>query len=353
MIDNKFYTIASPITLAKVQEITGAILEKSEFANKIISGVAGLEIATENDIIFFANEAVAESLKHPEFKEMLSAITAGACLINDEHKNLVPNGIPVLTTKDPRGAFIKLQKYFYQDNAYTAKGIMDTARIADNVKFADKESVFIGYGAVIESGVEIGKNCYIGHNAIVKYGCTIGNNCRILDNAVVSHCVMGNDVHIGESSVIGSTGFGWHSGAAGHNRVPQIGRVILEDFVEIDCNSCVDRGAIGDTVIGAGTKIDNLVQIGHNNKVGKNCIFAGMSGMAGSNQVGNFVLLGAQAGLSGFLKIGDFAQIAGQSGVMKNVDAGAKVMGSPAIDAKMHFKQQIILKNAVLKKNKI
>ncbi len=262
----------------------------------------------------------------------------------------MPNGIPVLISKNPRGDFIKLQKYFYQDNAYSARGIMDTARIDSSVKFADKESVFVGYGAVIEAGVEIGKNCYIGHNAVIKHGCAIGNNCRVMEGATVSHCVMGNDVSIGEGSVIGSTGFGWNSGASGHQRVPQIGRVIIEDFVEIDCNSCIDRGAIGDTVIGAGTKIDNLVQIGHNNKIGKNCIFAGMSGMAGSNQIGNFVLIGAQAGLSGFLKIGDFVQVAAQSGLMKNVDAGAKVMGSPAIDAKTYLKQHVFLKNAVTKK---
>jgi len=348
MIDSTFYTISNPISLKDVEVMTGASLCDSKYYNVMISGVAGLENSTKNDIIFFAESSISKDLNHSEFIDMLKSVTAAACLISDKHKHIVPDGIPFLISKDPRGDFVKLQKYFYQDKSYSVKGVMDSAYIADSVEFIDKSSVFIGNSAVIEDNVKIGKNCYIGHNVVIKHGCHIGDNCCIKEGAVISHCIMGNYVSIGEGSVIGSTGFGWHSSSAGHVRVPQVGRVILKDFVEIDCNSCVDRGAIGDTVIDMGTKIDNLVQIGHNNKIGKGCIFAGMSGIAGSSVVGNFVLAGAQSGISGFLKIADFVQIAAQSGVSSNVDKpGLKLRGTPAVEATSFARREILLRHMV------
>jgi len=351
MIDECFYNISDPINLETVEKITGAILCDSKYKNITISGVAGLNDSTDTDIVFFAQSAISKNLDHPEYIDMLKHIKAGACLVSEQHKDIVPNNIPVLISKDPRGDFIKLQKYFYRDDSYSMSGIMDSANVAQSVDFVDKSSVFIGFGSVIEDNVKIGKNCYIGHNVVIKYGTIIGDNCIIKEGAVISHCIMGNYVSVGEGSIIGSTGFGWHSGPSGHMRIPQIGRVILEDYVEIDCNSCIDRGAIGDTIVGLGTKIDNLVQIGHNNKVGKHCIFAGMSGVAGSSSIGNFVLFGAQSGVSGFLNVADYTQIAAQSGVVKSVNkAASKLRGTPAIDATTFARREILLKHMVEKK---
>ena len=346
MIDRRFYSISDPIDLEVVETITGAVLCDPKYKHVVVSGVAGLNDSTINDIVFFAQSTISKSLNHPELIDMLKNIKAGACLIDEKHKNIVPKDIPVLISKDPRGDFIKLQKYFYQDRSYSVKGIMDSAYIANSVEFVDKSSVFIGNSAVIEDNVKIGKNCYIGHNVVIKHGCHIGDNCCIKEGAVISHCIMGNYISIGEGTIIGSTGFGWHSGPSGHIRVPQIGRVVLEDFVEIDCNSCIDRGAIG-----VGTKIDNLVQIGHNNTIGKYCIFAGMSGVAGSSKIGNFVLLGAQSGVSGFLNIADYTQVAAQSGVVRNVDnTASKLRGTPAIDATNFARREILLRHMVEKK---
>lgn len=349
MIDKRFFDISNPIKLSDIQNLSGAVLPNPETANIIISGVAGINNATKDDIIFLANDAVSSTLsKTNHYKEMLKNVNAGACITTKELSKFVPEHIPLLIYPDPRGLFIKLQEYFYKPKLNKNR-IMRSAKIGKKVKFKNKKSVFIGHNVVIEDNVEIGQNCYISHGAIIKTGCIIGDNCKIMENAVISHTIMGNNCRIGENSVIGGIGFGWHSTPMGHQRVPQLGRVIIKDNVEIDANSCIDRGAIDDTEIGQGTKIDNLVQIAHNNKIGQNCIFAGMSGIAGSNKIGNWVLIGAQAGLKGFITVEDNVQIAAQSGIMKDIKKGQIVMGYPALDIKDFLKQQAFLKKSIKK----
>ncbi len=346
-----FYNILKSITLKEIAELTGARID-SQYNSKIITNMGSLEQANEDSIIYLAlGNAVSSALdKSAEYKEKLKNIKAGACFIEEKNINLLPAGIIPVIVNDPKLAFINLTYKFFEDKAVIKKGISDKAFIDESVKFKNRDSVHIGPFAVIEEGVKIGENCYIGSGAKIKAGVQIGDNCTIKENAVVSHAILGNNVNIGEQSVIGGNGFGWHSGSFGHIWVPQLGRVILEDNVDVGINSAVDRGAIGDTVIGKGTKIDNLVQIGHNVKTGQNCIFAGMCGVAGSTTIGNWVLVGAGAGISGHLTIGDGVEIGARGGVIQNLPAGSKVSGYPAMPVTDFLKQTALLRRMLKKK---
>ena len=346
-----FYNILKSITLKEIAEITdGKIDEK--YNSKVITNMGSLEEADENSIIYLAlGNAVSAALdKSAEYKEKLKNIKAGACFIEEKNLEYLPSGIIPVIVKDPKLAFINLTYKFFEDKAVVKKGISDKAFIDESVKFKNRKSVHIGPFAVIEEGVTIGENCYIGSGAKIKSGVQIGDNCTIKENAVVSHAILGNNVNIGEQSVIGGNGFGWHSGSFGHIWVPQLGSVILEDNVDIGINSAVDRGAIGDTVIGRGTKIDNLVQVGHNVKTGKNCILAGMAGVAGSSTLGDWVLVGASAGISGHLTIGDGTEIGARGGVIQSLPAGSKVSGYPAMPVSDFLKQAAMLRRMVKKR---
>ena len=348
----RFYNVTKFITLGEVAKITGAKIDE-KFFDKKITNLGSLEKSDSESMIFlFFGNAVSAALdKSAEYKEKLKHITACACFVNEKDLEFLPAGIIPAITDDPKLAFINLTYKFYEDKSVKKSGISEMAFVAPSVKFKNRDSVHIGPFAVLEDGVEIGENCYIGSGAKIKTGVILGDNCTIKENAVVSHAILGNNVNIGEQSVIGGNGFGWHSGAFGHIWVPQLGRVILEDNVDVGINSAIDRGAIGDTVIGSGTKIDNLVQIGHNVKTGKNCIFAGMCGVAGSTTIGNWVLVGAGAGISGHLTIGDGVEIGARGGVIQNLPAGAKVSGYPAMPIGDFLKQTALLRRMLKKKS--
>ena len=190
--------------------------------------------------------------------------------------------------------------------------------------------VHIGPNAVVSDGAEIGDGSEIGANTTICNGVKIGRNCRILPNVTLQCCLIGDRVILHPGVRIGQDGFGFAMSASGHMKVPQLGRVFIEDDVEIGANSTIDRGTGPDTIIAHGCKIDNLVQIAHNVQLGVGCILAGQSGVSGSTRLGNFVVLGGQVGIAGHITIGDGAQIAAQSGVFRSVDPGAKIGGTPA-----------------------
>ena len=346
----KFYDILKSITLKEVCDLTGASVD-AKYNDDVVTNMGTLEVFNENSIIYFAAGNVSKQLdKFHEYKEKLKSVKAKACFINQNNLELLPANIIPIICDDPKLAFIKLSYKFYEDKALIKAGISKFSIIKEGVVFKDKRSVHIGDFAVIEAGVEIGANCYIGAGVKIKAGVKIGDNCVIKENAVISHAVVGNFVNIGENTTIGGNGFGWHSGRNGHIWVPQLGSVILEDFVDIGANTAIDRGTLDNTLIGEGTKIDNLVQIGHNVKIGKHCILAGKSGVAGSSVLGNFVLVGAAAGVSGHLKVGDFAQIGAASVVIQNVEAGEKVAGYPAVKLRDFLKQSVLLKKLLKSK---
>jgi len=195
------------------------------------------------------------------------------------------------------------------------------------------KGVSVGAGVVIDDGVEIGENTVISSGCKIGENTKVGGDCRFDSNVVVYHnCRIGNNVIIQANSTIGSTGFGYSFIDGAHKLIPHNGRVVIEDFVEIGANCCVDRAKFGETVIGAGTKMDNLVQIGHNVVIGKCCLIAGLVGISGSCRIGDGVVLAGQVGMADHVEIGDGAAVGAQSGVSSNVGAGEKVVGSPAIE---------------------
>jgi UDP-3-O-[3-hydroxymyristoyl] glucosamine N-acyltransferase len=348
----RFYDVVKEISLGEIEEITGARLLDPAKRNFKVSNLASLESMDGNSVIYVAMDANVSKLldKSAKYKKMLERASAGAAFITGENAGLLPESVVALATPDPKLAFIMLAEHMYRDKALARRGISPHACIHDSVKFKDRSSVHVGEFAVIEEGVEIGEGCYIGAGAKIKAGVSMGKDCIIRENAVVSHAILGNGVRIGEGTVIGGNGFGWHSGARGHVWVPQMGRVVLKDNVDVGCNACLDRGAIDDTVIGQGTKIDNLVQIGHNVRIGENCILAGLSGVAGSTIMGDWVLVGAQAGISGHLNIGSGSQIGAGAGVIQDLPPNSGVSGYPALPMRDFLKQSAMLRRMMKKK---
>ncbi|MFP4464344.1 MAG: UDP-3-O-(3-hydroxymyristoyl)glucosamine N-acyltransferase, partial [Alphaproteobacteria bacterium] len=203
----------------------------------------------------------------------------------------------------------------------------------------------------IGQGVEIGNQVWIEAGAVIQEGVKIGNRCRIGAGACVSHALIGDHVRLYPGVRVGQDGFGFAIDPAGHVKVPQLGRVIIEDHVEIGANTTIDRGAGPDTVIGQGTWIDNLVQIGHNVKIGRGCVIVAQVGISGSTIIEDFVAIGGQAGIAGHLRVGSGAKIAAQSGVMNNLEARKEYMGSPAFP-KMQFFRHVAALNRLIKKEK-
>ena len=207
--------------------------------------------------------------------------------------------------------------------------------------------VVVDVGARIGPGAEIGHGTIVGPNAVVGGNVRIGRNCAIGAGATILHALVGDRVVIHPGAHIGQDGFGFVPGKLGHLKVPQVGRVIIQDDVEIGASSTVDRGANRDTVIGEGTKIDNLVQIGHNVAIGRHCLVAGQAGISGSCTLGDYVMLGGQVGLADHITIGEGAQLAAKSGVMHDVPPGEQWMGSPAIPVRTFMREVVTLRRLV------
>ena len=201
------------------------------------------------------------------------------------------------------------------------------------------KKVTIGSNVLIGKNVKIGNNSFIGHNSIIEDNVIIGKNCSIGSNVILKKTIVGNNVTILDGAVIGKKGFGFFPKKGKNLRYPHIGMVIIKDNAEIGSNNTIDRGSLGNTIIGENTFLDNQVHIAHNVKIGKNCIIAGQVGFAGSSEIGDNVLIGGQAGISGHLKIGNNVQIGGGSGVIKNIPDNTKVMGYPAKDIKLFLKE--------------
>ncbi len=239
-------------------------------------------------------------------------------------------GKTLIRVDNPSLSFTQVVNHLLKDAPdYKPHGIHPTAVIAPGAKLAPGVAVgahtVIEDGAVIAEGCVIYANCYVGHEA------HLGKDCLIYPQVVLREKVsLGNRVIIHSGTVIGSDGFGYVTVDGKHMKIPQVGTVLIEDDVEIGANVTIDRARFDKTIIGEGTKIDNLVQIAHNVTIGKHCLVVAQSGIAGSTKIGNYVILAAQAGLVGHIEIGDGAVVAAQSGVSKSIKAGEQVFGSPA-----------------------
>jgi UDP-3-O-[3-hydroxymyristoyl] glucosamine N-acyltransferase len=285
----------------------------------VIRAVGPIASADQNILTFLADEKHKAELKNSR---------AGAVLTVKPVEGL---SIPQLRVKNVNAALIESLKIFAPKLEPPVLGVDQTAKLGKGVKIGN--SVSIGPFVVIENGVEIGDG------AIIAAGCKIGQNSKIgnfsrLDcNVVVyHHCVIGSNVIIQANSTIGSTGFGYYFIDSAHRLIPHNGIVVIEDFVEIGANCCVDRAKFGETRIGAGTKIDNLVQIAHNVVIGKCCLIVALVGIGGSAKIGDGVVLAGQAGVADNVEIGNGAVICAQAGVIGNVQPGKQVLLMPAVD---------------------
>ena len=307
------------LTVAQLAERIGG--ELAGDGSGSICAVGTIEAAKKDNVTFVKDD------KHIAGLEKSGA---GVVIVARRIKGLVK---PQLIVKNVDEALIETLTIFAPDLESAKEGIDPGATVAQDAKVA--KGVSIGQGAVIDKGAQIGENSVIGSGCKIGENSKVGKNCRLDSNVVVYHnCTIGDKVIIQANSTIGSTGFGYSFVDGVHRLIPHNGTVVIEDFVEIGANCCIDRAKFGETRIGAGTKIDNLVHIAHNVIIGKCCLIAGQVGIAGSCKLGDGVVMGGQSGMTDNIEIGDGVMIGAQSGVISDVAAGRKVGGTPALEGK-------------------
>ncbi len=326
MADSRFFEVAGPLTLRRLCQIAEAELGPDSDPEQTYTDVAPLETAGPSDVSFLDNRRYLDAFANSR---------AGACVLDPAYADRAPQGMGLLLSPKPYRAYALIARAFYPEPPASGE-VHETAVIDPTARIG--ASVTIGPYAVIGRDAEIGDGCQVGANAVIGAGVQIGEGTWIGPSASISHCLVGKRCQIHAGVRLGNRGFGFTLDPEGYLDVPQLGRVIIEDDVEIGANSTVDRGAGPDTVIGAGSKIDNLVQIGHNVQIGRGCVLVAQSGVAGSSKLDDYVMLGAQGGIAGHLSIGKGAQIAAQSGVMRDVEPGASVCGAPAIPIRDFFR---------------
>jgi UDP-3-O-[3-hydroxymyristoyl] glucosamine N-acyltransferase len=315
-----FFDRAGPFPLSELAKACEAELAIGADKARLIADVRGLADAGPDDVSFLDNR---------KYLGQLQTTRAGACLVIPALAARVPETAIPLVTKAPYRGFALALRLFYPEalwpkvsRAGSVGAVDPTARLEEGVRIAPC--------AIVGAESEIGCGTVISAGAVIGYRCMIGRNCFIGPQATVTHALIGDRVILHAGARLGQDGFGFAMGPKGHLKVPQIGRVIIQDDVEIGANTTIDRGALKDTIVGEGTKIDNLVQIGHNVVIGRNCLIVAHTGISGSTELGDFVVMGGQSGTVGHIKIGAGAQVAGASHPKDDVPAGGRVGGTPA-----------------------
>jgi UDP-3-O-[3-hydroxymyristoyl] glucosamine N-acyltransferase len=339
MADPRFFERTGPYSLAQLAELTGARLHDPNDGGRPVADVAPLETAGAADLTFLDNR---------KYLDAFARSRAGAAIVVERMIARAPPGMALLIAAEPYKAFARAAQAFYPATPVApqcaASALIDpTATIGSDCD--------IGPFVVIAAGVRIGPDCRIGPNTVIEAGVELGADCRVGANVTLSHCIIGDRVVLHPGVRIGQAGFGFAPDLEGPVKIPQLGRVVIGDDVDIGANTTIDRGSGHDTVIGAGTMIDNLVQIGHNVVVGRGCILAGQVGIAGSTKLGDFVMAGGQAGLAGHLTIGSRARIGAKAGLMRDVAPGETVGGSPAVPFTLFMRQVAVLQRLARKKD--
>jgi UDP-3-O-[3-hydroxymyristoyl] glucosamine N-acyltransferase len=338
MADPRFFTVAGPFSLRTLAERTGAKLDAAADPERLMRDVAPLETAGPDELAFLDNR---------KYLGAFEATRAGAAFVDPALAPHAPKGLALLLTPQPYRAYAIAAQAFYPEPqpepyVHPSAAIDPSARIG--------EGAVIGPHAVIEARAELGRRCRIGACSVVGRGTVLGDDVRIGANVTVSHAIIGSRVTLYPGVRVGQDGFGFAPDPKGAVKVPQLGRVVIENDVEIGANCTIDRGAGPDTVIGAGTMIDNLVQIGHNVQIGRGCILVSQVGISGSTKLGDRVMIGGQGGLIGHLTIGAGARIAAQAGVMEDVPPGATIGGSPAVPQQQFLRQVALLRRLAKRK---
>ncbi|KQN74161.1 UDP-3-O-(3-hydroxymyristoyl)glucosamine N-acyltransferase [Devosia sp. Leaf64] len=333
MVDTRFHRFAGPVSI-------GALLTELGFpelaadltnANGIVGGVSELELAAADELVLAA---------HASYTEDLARTSAGFAIVHPVLREKAPSHTQVIVTPKAHILFAQILDRLYPSST---RSVIAGGRDDLGAPIFERD-VTIGSNVVVGNGVEIGRGTVIGANTVIGPGVTIGRNSVIAANCTIDCAHLGNDVVLHSGVRVGTEGFGWLDHGQGNRKIPQLGRVIVQDRVEIGANSTIDRGALGDTVIGEGTKIDNLVQIGHNCRIGRSCLIAAMSGLSGSTVVEDGVLLGGGVGTSGHLRIGAGSVVYGRAAVTKDWPAGSKLAGAPAQDAKDFWRELAALR---------
>ncbi len=344
MADRRFFKNCGPLTLKE--------LAKLGQAEVFQPSTQGVDLSTPFVDVAPMHEAQANHvtvLHNPKYQDQLAHSRAGVCIVDPQHSTLVPSSAVALISKTPYRSYALIAAAFYPNAFDMQCGQIQGPAISPSAK--------IGTGCLLEPGVvigelaEIGTGVAIAANTVIGPGVVIGDNCKIGANVTLTHSLIGRGVVIYPGARIGQAGFGFYMDEAGHIQVPQLGRVIVEDGVEIGSNTTIDRGSGADTIIGAGCRLDNLIQIAHNVQLGKGCVIVAQVGIAGSTKIGDFSVIAGQVGIAGHLTIGKGVKVAAQSGVMRDIPDGGIVGGSPAVSAQLWHRQIISLQR--LAKNKL
>tara|TARA_Y100000590_G_scaffold453638_1_gene599057 strand:- start:290 stop:1285 length:996 start_codon:yes stop_codon:yes gene_type:complete len=322
MTKNHFYEKKGPFLLSDIIKAIGSNENFSSKKNIEIHGLESLKNASDKDITF---------LNSVKYKDISLKTKAAACITSSNLIKFLPDNCIKVDVKNVLFAVTKTSKMFYPaaDIDYPDQDLSDfesLKKLYPNVKSG--KNVFIG------KNVLIGKNTYIGSNTVIESNVKVGDNCIIGSQVTIRNSIISNKVSIQDGCKIGVKGFGFIPNKNNNIRTPHIGKVILEEGVEIGSNSTIDRGSLADTFIDKNTFLDNQVHVAHNVKIGKNCMIAGQVGFAGSTTLGDNVVIGGQAGISGHLKIGNNVKIGGGSGVISDIPDNSQVMGYPAIPLK-------------------
>lgn len=328
-----FFPTPELLTIARLIEATGATVADNVDLSLTVGSVAPLESARAGDLTFLENAA---------YTSAAATTGATACFIAPKLVEKLAPGVIALVSRQPYRAYATAAALLYPaavspGSVFASKGIAPGAYVHATARL--EAGVTVDPGAVVGPDVDIGSGTVVCSGAVIGPGVKLGRGCSIGPGATLQHTYLGNRVIVHPGVRIGQDGFGFAMGPGGHLKVPQVGRVIIQDDVEIGANTTIDRGTTRDTVIGEGTKIDNLVQIGHNVIVGRHCVIVSHVGISGSSTLEDYVVLGGQVGIAGHVRIGMAAQVGAQSGVMTDLAAGGRYLGSPAKPARQTMRE--------------
>jgi UDP-3-O-[3-hydroxymyristoyl] glucosamine N-acyltransferase len=330
--DSRFSRRSGPHSLAAVADAAEVEVPPRRL---VLTGVAPLQTAEPDEVSFLDNRKYADAL---------AGTRAGAVIVHSDMAGRVPQSAVPIATDEPYVAWARVAALFHPLPP-ARPGVHPSAVVAPDASI--EASAEVGPLAVIGSKIGIGPRCRVGAGAIIGDGVVLGADCQIGARASISHALIGDRVVVFPGACIGQDGFGFAITGEDFVSVPQLGRVVLEDDVEVGANTTIDRGSLHDTVIGAGSRLDNLVQIGHNVRLGRGCVIVSQVGISGSTILEDHVMVGGQAGLTGHLRVGRRARVGAQAGVMSDVPAGADVVGSPAQPAREFFRHVAVLRRLV------